>query len=55
MIVNYQGSDNVLWVSPSVYERILNNPDSIIIESQCQPPLELKVIGGQPMKKENEI
>lgn len=38
--------NNVLWVSPSVYERILNNLDSIIVESQCRPPLKLKVIGG---------
>ena len=36
---------NMLWVSPGVYERIKNNPDKIIVESQCQAPLYLKVEG----------
>ena len=36
---------NMLWVSPGVYERIKNNPNEIIVESQCQAPLYLKVVG----------
>lgn len=35
----------VLWVSPTVYERIKNNPDGVIVESQCQPPIILKTVG----------
>ena len=38
-------SKNVIWVSPEVYERILNNPDEIIIEAQGEDPIVLKVIG----------
>lgn len=48
--VNYidisKGRNNSMYVSPEVYEHIMNNPDSIIIEAICKPPLELKVIGG---------
>ena len=36
---------NVLWVSPQVYECIEKNQDGIIIETQCRPPLVVKVIG----------
>lgn len=35
---------NTIWVSGEVYERIKNNPDKIIVESQCQAPLYLKVV-----------
>lgn len=36
---------NMIYVSGEVYERIKNNPDRIIVESQCQAPLFLKVVG----------
>lgn len=46
-----------VWVTPDVYERILNNPNSIIVEAQGKSPMELKVIGFpydyNPKRKSN--
>ena len=46
-----------LWVTPDVYEHILNNPNSIIVEAQGKAPMELKVIGFpydyNPKRKNN--
>ena len=36
---------NMLWVRPSLYEFIKNNPDEIIVEAQCRPPIILKTVG----------
>lgn len=43
--ISLRFDSKVLWVSPTVYERVKNNPDEIIIESQCQPPIILKTVG----------
>ena len=52
--IRYTSRDRIIWLGPEAYEHILINPDSIIIESPCRPPLELKLISGQPSKKEGE-
>lgn len=36
---------NLIWVTDGLYERIASHPDKIIIDSQCQPQLILKVEG----------
>lgn len=38
-------NENMLWVYPPLYEFIKNNPDEIIVESQCRPPIMLKAVG----------
>lgn len=38
-------NENVIYVSRALYERIKNNPNEIIIEAQCRPPIILKTVG----------
>ena len=45
LAAGYSNDMNVIYVSSRVYERIKNNPDEIVVESQCQAPLYLKVVG----------
>lgn len=34
---------NVIYASLEVYEKILNNPDGIVVEAQGKPPMIIKV------------
>lgn len=37
--------NNTIWVTPDVYERMLNDPNKIVVEAQGESPIILKVIG----------
>lgn len=38
-------NDNLVWVTPAVYERFENNPKEVFIEAQGKPIMRLKVTG----------